>query len=94
MAARALPACARDVAVLSLSRARPHSQESVELGVPAALELWLAEDHARLEPKLTQREPVAQLVALYARIAQVSAWRGGWAGWVGGASRSTPSSPR
>lgn len=47
------------------------TQDSVELGVPGALELWLAEDHARMEPKLTQREPVQQLVALYARVAQV-----------------------
>ncbi|KAJ9512924.1 hypothetical protein QJQ45_029056 [Haematococcus lacustris] len=45
-------------------------QESVELGVLGALDVWLAEDHSRLEARLTQREPVAQLVALYARTVQ------------------------
>ncbi len=41
------------------------------LGVPAALELWLAEDRPRMEAKLTQRGPAQQLVGLYARLAQV-----------------------
>jgi hypothetical protein len=47
------------------------AQESVALGVPAALELWLAEDRPRMEAKLTQRGPAQQLVGLYARLAQV-----------------------
>ena len=31
------------------------------------MDTWLAEDHNRLEQKLTQKEAVAQLVDLYAR---------------------------
>jgi hypothetical protein len=46
-------------------------QESVELGALSALDVWLSEDHSRLEARLTQRDPIAQLVGLYARIAQV-----------------------
>ncbi|KAG2444433.1 hypothetical protein HXX76_001186 [Chlamydomonas incerta] len=37
------------------------------LGVLQALDSWLAEDHSRVEARLTQRDAVGQLVALYAR---------------------------
>lgn len=49
-------------------------QDSVALGVPAAIELWLVEDRARMEAKLTQKASAAQLVGLYARLAQVGGW--------------------
>ena len=40
---------------------------SVQTGVLQALDTWLAEDLARVEGKLTQRDAVAALVDLYAR---------------------------
>lgn len=37
------------------------------LGVLQALDSWLAEDHSRVEVRLTQRDAVAHMVQLYAR---------------------------
>mmetsp|Transcript_24751 Transcript_24751/g.62835 ORF Transcript_24751/g.62835 Transcript_24751/m.62835 type:complete len:1266 (-) Transcript_24751:519-4316(-) len=48
--------------------AQPDSQ--VQQGVLQALDVWLAEDHSRVEAKLTQRDAVGALVGLAARTAQ------------------------
>lgn len=51
--------------------ATPHSQDKEwQVCVLKAIDTWLAEDHTRAEGKLTQREPVAALVDLYARTHQ------------------------
>ena len=48
-----------------------HSQDQEwQVCVLKAIDTWLAEDHTRAEAKLTQREPVAALVDLYARTHQ------------------------
>jgi hypothetical protein len=43
---------------------------SVQTGVLQALDTWLAEDHTRVEGKLTQRDAVTALVDLFARTHQ------------------------
>eukprot|EP00798_Chlamydomonas_sp_ICE-L_P022122 gene22122-29182_t len=50
-----------------LLRLLTEQDQLVQVGVFQALDTWLAEDHNRLEQKLTQRESALQIVDLYGR---------------------------
>jgi hypothetical protein len=45
----------------------------MQVGLMRTLDIWLAEDHSRVENRLCQREAVAQLVEVVSRLARNSA---------------------
>eukprot|EP00878_Enallax_costatus_P026428 GHUV01028360.1.p1 GENE.GHUV01028360.1~~GHUV01028360.1.p1 ORF type:complete len:341 (+),score=134.42 GHUV01028360.1:226-1248(+) len=45
----------------------------MQVGIMRTLDLWLAEDHTRVENRLCQREAVSQLVEVYSRLCRAAA---------------------
>lgn len=45
----------------------------MQMGIMRTVDLWLAEDHTRVENRLCQREAVAQLVEVYNRLCRSAA---------------------
>jgi hypothetical protein len=43
-------------------------EPQMQVGLMRTLDIWLAEDHSRVESRLCQREAVGQLVEVYGRL--------------------------